>query len=133
MSKKNELWLKVIQNVARIETDLGKFLQTQHSLGLSEYRALEILSQSENHELRMQDLAVQLGLNQSSVSRVVERLERSALTIRDVCSNDKRGVYSVLTEQGLDKLRSAQKGYLNVLEKGLKDSQLSQILTSIDK
>ncbi|MFT3778061.1 MAG: MarR family transcriptional regulator [Ottowia sp.] len=57
-------------------------------------------TRSQDGELRMQELAALLGLNQSSVSRMVERQERAGLTVRDLFPDDKRGVYTVLTEQG---------------------------------
>src|SRR5690606_13659317 len=98
MSRKSDAWLKLIQIVSNVEADLGRMMQARHGLGLSEYRALEILARSQNTELRMQELAAHLGLNQSSVTRMVERLERAKLTVRDVCPDDKRGVYTVLTE-----------------------------------
>ncbi|MBN9403422.1 MAG: MarR family transcriptional regulator, partial [Burkholderiales bacterium] len=80
-SKKSDAWRSLIQTVANVEAELVKVLQARHGLGLSEYRALEILARSQNSELRMQELAAHLGLNQSSVSRVVERLERSGFTV----------------------------------------------------
>lgn len=120
MSKRSDAWLKLIQVVANVEADLGKVLQAQHRLGLSEYRALEILARSEDSELRMQELAAHLCLNQSSVSRMVERLERAGLTIRDLCPDDKRGVYTVLTEKGRAILEGAQPVYVQALDAALK-------------
>lgn len=121
MSKKSDAWLKLINVVSNVEADLGKVLQAQHRLGLSEYRALEILARSPNSELRMQELATHLLLNQSSVSRMVERLERAGLTIRDLCPDDKRGVYTVLTKEGHARLESAQPDYEKALETALKE------------
>jgi DNA-binding MarR family transcriptional regulator len=120
MSKRSDAWLKLIQVVANVEADLGKVLQAQHGLGLSEYRALEILARSQDSELRMQELAAHLRLNQSSVSRMVERLERAGLTVRDLCPDDKRGVYTVLTEKGRASLGSALPDYEQALEAALK-------------
>lgn len=122
MSKRSRSgsWLNLIQVIANVEADLGKVLQAQHGLGLSEYRALEILARSQDSELRMQELASHLRLNQSSVSRMVERLERGGLTVRDLCPNDKRGVYTVLTEKGRARLESAQPDYEAALEATLK-------------
>jgi DNA-binding MarR family transcriptional regulator len=120
-SKKSDAWLGLIQIVANVEADLAKVLQSQHGLGLSEYRALEILVRSPNSELRMQELAAHLRLNQSSVSRMVERLERSGLTVRDLCPDDKRGVYTVLTKDGRARLESARPGYEKALETALKE------------
>jgi DNA-binding MarR family transcriptional regulator len=128
MPKKSDAWLKLIQVVANVEADLGKVLQAQHGLGLSEYRALEILSRSQNFELRMQELASHLLLNQSSVSRMVERLERSGLTVRDLCPDDKRGVYTVLTAKGRMRLEQAQPAYETALEVGLKEHNVEKLM-----
>lgn len=121
MPSKSNSWLRLIQTVASVEADLGEVLQGQHGLGLSEYRALQVLSRSVNSELRMQDLATHLRLNQSSVSRMVERLERSGLALRDLCPDDKRGVYAVLTDKGRERLVSAQPDYDNALDGALRD------------
>jgi len=121
MSRKSDAWLKLIQTVSNVEADLGKMMQARHGLGLSEYRALEILARSPDSELRMQDLAAHLRLNQSSVSRMVERLERGGLTVRDVCPDDKRGVYTVLTDAGRARLESAKPNYEKALEAALKE------------
>lgn len=119
-SKKSDAWIKLIQIVANVEADLVKVLQAGHGLGLSEYRALEVLARSQNSELRMQELATHLRLNQSSVSRMVERLERAGFTIRDLCPNDKRGVYTVLTAKGRACLEEAHPAYQKALEAALK-------------
>ncbi|MGY6272071.1 MarR family winged helix-turn-helix transcriptional regulator [Achromobacter denitrificans] len=118
--KKSDAWHRLIQVVANVEADLGRLLQTRHGLGLSEYRALDILARSENSELRMQELASHLRLNQSSVSRMAERLERAGLTVRDLCPDDKRGVYTVLTQEGRASLESARPDYEQALDSALK-------------
>ncbi len=109
MSKQSLSWLKLTQTIAAVEAKLSKVLQAQHGLGLSEYRALEILARSPNAEMRMQELAAYLGLNQSSISRLVERLERDNSTVRDLCPDDKRGIYTVLTDTGRNRFGSTQR------------------------
>jgi DNA-binding MarR family transcriptional regulator len=131
MSKRSDAWLKLINIVSNVEADLGKVLQVQHGLGLSEYRALEILARSQNSELRMQELASHLLLNQSSISRMVERLERSGLTIRDLCPDDKRGVYTVLTKNGRARLESAQPDYEKALAAALKKHGGEELLLRV--
>ncbi|MBB6486898.1 DNA-binding MarR family transcriptional regulator [Rhizobium lusitanum] len=130
MSKRSDSWLKLIHVIANIETDLGKVLQDKHGLGLSDYRAIEVLSRSPSCELRMQELASHLRLNQSSVSRMVERLERSELTVRDLCPDDKRGVYTVLTDKGRLRLESAQPDYEAALKVALKEHGCEELLAS---
>lgn len=116
MLKRSDAWLNLIQLVANVESNLAAFLQTRHGLGLSEYRALEALARAPKSELRMQELATHLRLNQSSVSRLVERLERDGLTVRDLCPADKRGVYTVITKEGRARLKRAQPDYERALE-----------------
>ncbi|MGH8810658.1 MAG: MarR family winged helix-turn-helix transcriptional regulator [Advenella sp.] len=128
MSKKSDTWLKLIQVIANVETRLGAVLQAQHGLGLSEYRALEVLARSPNAELRMQELASHLRLNQSSVSRMAERLERVGFTIRDLCPDDKRGVYTVITDKGRAHLDGARVDYENALDDALKECGCEKLL-----
>ncbi|ACL67576.1 transcriptional regulator, MarR family [Anaeromyxobacter dehalogenans 2CP-1] len=118
-SRRGDAWLELVQLVAQVEADLGKVLQARHGLGLTEFRALELLARAPDSELRMQELAGQLRLNQSSVSRMVERLERGGLTVRDLCPDDKRGVYTVLTERGRARLEGARPDYARALEVAL--------------
>lgn len=129
MSKRSDSWLKLIHVVASVEAELVKVLQEQHGLGLSEYRALEILSRSPDSELRMQELASHLRLNQSSVSRMVERLERGGLTVRDLCPDDKRGVYTVLTDKGRSRFENAQPDFEEALDAALKEYGCEDLLS----
>lgn len=128
MPTHSQMWLNLIQTVSNIEAKLSKELTTKHGLGLSEYRALEILSNAPNSEIRMQELAIQLGLKQSSVSRMVERLEKEELTIRDLCPNDKRGVYTVLTDKGREKFNAAKINYEKILDSIFKNHDYSDLL-----
>jgi DNA-binding MarR family transcriptional regulator len=130
MSERSDSWLKLIQVVAVVEAELGKVLQARHGLGLSEYRALEVLARSPDSELRMQELASHLRLNQSTVTRMVERLERGGLTVRDLCPDDKRGVYTVLTEKGRTRLESAQSDYKQALDAALAEHGCEELLSS---
>jgi len=72
----------------------------RYGLGLSEYRALALLAAAPQRELRILDLADALHLNQSSVSRLVGRLEATTLVRRETCGDDRRGVFTVLTDEG---------------------------------
>lgn len=111
MSAQIKTWRQLAQFVASSDAALAKVLQTKHGIGLTEFLALDFLVSSANEELRMQDLSGRLHLNQSSVTRLVERLERQGLTKRDVCPDDKRGIYTVLTETGKRKVEDARPDY----------------------
>lgn len=113
------LWNRVLALHGHIEQELARALQRRHGLGLSEYRALTLLAASARGELRIQDLAEAIGLNQSSVSRMVARLEETGLTRRDICADDRRGVYSVITDEGRRRHTSAAPIYREILTAAL--------------
>ncbi|MDO3703401.1 MarR family transcriptional regulator [Micromonospora sp. C28SCA-DRY-2] len=94
-----------------MDASLGKWLMDAYSIGLTEYRALEHLAQAADKELRVNDLAQRVGLNQSSVTRLVSRLEAKDLARRDLCPDDRRGVYAVITEQGETLVRQVRDSY----------------------
>jgi DNA-binding MarR family transcriptional regulator len=130
VSRDDDLWVGVVRLHARVEHALAEALQW-HGLGLSEYRALCHLSTSSGGELRMQDLADLLGLNQSSVTRLVARLEKAGLTRRDVCAGDRRGVYSVITDAGRTRRAEAADAYEGALTAALDGAAADEELAGV--
>ncbi|MBV2363335.1 MarR family winged helix-turn-helix transcriptional regulator [Streptomonospora nanhaiensis] len=104
-------WSQVAAFASAVDAGLGKWLADRHGVGLTEYRALAHLAQAADRELRVNDLAQKVGLNQSSVTRMVSRLEDKGLTVRDLCPDDGRGVYAVLTDRGEELLREVRGPY----------------------
>jgi DNA-binding MarR family transcriptional regulator len=113
------IWDQVVTLYGRVEHELSKALQRRHGIGLSEYRALCRLAEADEGELRMQELADLIGLNQSSVSRLVNRLETAGLTRRAHCPKDRRGVYTVITEEGRAVREKAAPTYAETLTSAL--------------
>lgn len=130
MSSRSDAWLRLVHAVGNIEADVGRAMQDRHGLGLSEYRALQVLARARDSELRMQELAAHLRLNQSSISRLVERLERSELTVRDLCPDDKRGVYTVLTDKGRARLEGAAADYGKALDAAIEKHGCEDLLSA---
>ncbi|MFE3884393.1 MarR family winged helix-turn-helix transcriptional regulator [Streptomyces lydicus] len=130
-----EHWDRLGTLHTRVEQELAKALQQHHGIGLSEYRALARLARADDGELRMQELADLIGLNQSSVSRLASRLESSGLTRRDLCPDDRRGVYSVITDQGRDVHAQARPTYDGALHAALDaaaaDGHLGPLVASL--
>lgn len=112
-------WSRLLILHAHVESRLATVLQRRHGLGVSEYRALSFLDEADNSELRMTELADLLGLNQSSVTRLVGRLNAAEFTYRDLCPDDKRGAYTVLTDAGRERYREARATYEATLSTAL--------------
>jgi DNA-binding MarR family transcriptional regulator len=99
-----DAFLALLARQARIEQAVSRRLRREGA-SLSEYRALRLLKQCSEGEMRLLDLTDALGLDQSSVSRLVVRLEDSGAVRREPCGDDRRGVFCVLTKTGSERER----------------------------
>jgi DNA-binding MarR family transcriptional regulator len=95
---------------------LSAQLSADHGLTLSDYEVLLRLARATDRRMRRVDLAEQVLLTASGVTRLLDGLERSGYVERASCSSDRRVVYAVLTEEGLDKLRAASQTHLAQIE-----------------
>lgn len=94
-----------------MDASLDRWLNDTYRVGLTEFRALGPISQTSEKELRVSHLAREVGLNQTSATRLVTRLEAKGYAQRDTCPDDGRGVYAVITEAGEGLLREARSPY----------------------
>ncbi|WP_054811521.1 MarR family winged helix-turn-helix transcriptional regulator [Nocardia arizonensis] len=92
-------WRQLLERHATVSCALEKALQ-QHDIGLSEFETLDRLVDANCGDYRMSDLAGDIHLSQSALSRAVARLERDGLVERSMCAEDRRAVFVCLTEKG---------------------------------
>src|SRR5882757_9923415 len=93
-------WRDIASCYTAVRCALDRELDERHGLGMSEFEALDRLAEATDGKQRMQELGEAMYLSQSALSRVVARLERDGLVARDMCAEDRRGVYVRLTEAG---------------------------------
>ncbi|MFE7192733.1 MarR family winged helix-turn-helix transcriptional regulator [Kitasatospora sp. NPDC057541] len=103
-----ELWNQLAVLVAEVGTTVDRRLTREAGISLSEFQTLNALAAAEPEGLRIQQLAEALGLNQSSASRLVARLQGQGLVSRGVSETDRRGVLARITEQGKETARQAR-------------------------
>jgi DNA-binding MarR family transcriptional regulator len=100
---------------AALERELGE----RHGLGISDFEVLARLVEAEQHHARAQELAEQVHLSQSALSRLVDRLARHGLVQRFTCDMDRRGIFVELTDAGLAKYLDAAPTHHDVLARTL--------------
>ncbi|GAA2373551.1 MarR family transcriptional regulator [Catellatospora methionotrophica] len=108
---------------ARIEQRLERALQAAHRLSVVEYSVLELLSRQERWHMRMQQLADAVVLSQSATTRLVARLEEQGLLSRYLCENDRRGIFTEVTESGLSLLEQARPTHDQALREAMHDAE----------
>lgn len=117
-------WSKVAAFASAVDANVDRWLASNYRVGLTEFRALIFLSQASDKELRVNDLAYRIGLNQTSTTRLVSRLEVKGHVRRCVCEEDGRGVYAVITDEGETLLREAREPYESRVHELLKRSSV---------
>jgi MarR family transcriptional regulator, 2-MHQ and catechol-resistance regulon repressor len=90
-----------------------------HDLSPAEFEVLLRLGRTPGGLLRMSDLAAQTQLTTSGITRVVDRLERDGLVVRQACPTDRRGSFAHLTAAGTARLDAVLPGHVELIEKWL--------------
>jgi DNA-binding MarR family transcriptional regulator len=116
-------WRAFVIAHARVRRRLDDDLRVEHALSLPEYEALLFLAEAADRRLRMSQLADSLILSRSGVTRLVDRLVDDGLVERSQCATDARGAEALLTDAGVDRLRSAARTHL----RGIRDYFLDAI------
>ena len=93
---------------AAVTRELSARLEAQHGLTLSDYDVLVQLYFAEGQRLRRIDLARQVLLTASGITRLLDGLERAGWVAKHRCESDARVAYAVLTKPGLEKFEQAR-------------------------
>jgi len=92
--------LAIRRAVALWETRVDAELGGAHGLGLSDFAVLHHLAEAPGGRLRRIDLARQVALTPSGVTRLLGPLERRGILTRESDGSDARATYAVLTRSG---------------------------------
>ena len=115
-------WNELEAEHARVREALEHRLQREHRLSLTEYEVLRRLSDSPEGNRRIQELAEDIHLSQSALSRLVQRLEDDGFVCRNVCDHDRRGVFACVTDAGRKAQAEAHPTHVSVLAETLGDT-----------
>jgi DNA-binding MarR family transcriptional regulator len=108
-------WREMVACHAAICATLERELGERHALGVSDFEVLDRLAESPEGKCRAQDLAESVHLSQSALSRLVDRLVKNALVERCACDMDRRGIFVVLTPEGLRRQAEAAVTHRDIL------------------
>ena len=105
-------WRAFLLAHARIARRLDEELRAEHDISFAEYDALLTIAQAPGRRIRMGQLADEVLLSKSGVTRLIDRLVSDGLVERSACLADARGAEAVLTGRGLARLRAASRTHL---------------------
>lgn len=106
---------------ATLTRELSASLVAEHGLTINDYGCLLLLSRAGEEGMRRIDLANELRLSPSGITRLLDRLEDQGLVGKGACKEDARVSYAILTEGGLAKLREAAPRHIEDIDRQLAD------------
>lgn len=107
-----------------LDAELERALQRDHKLSVVEYTVLDALDRQDGWHMRMAQLARAAALSSSAATRLVNRLEERGLLERFLCPDDRRGIYTQVTDAGRQLLTAARPTHDTTLEASLEQARL---------
>jgi DNA-binding MarR family transcriptional regulator len=117
-------WSELESEHARVREALEHALQREHRMSLTEYEVLRRLAEAPEGHRRIQELAEEIHLSQSALSRLVQRLEDDGFVSRSICDHDRRGVYACVTDAGRTAQSQAHPTQVSVLAETLGEARV---------
>jgi DNA-binding MarR family transcriptional regulator len=94
-------------------------LQRDANMPRTYFEILWLLHEAPGRSLRMSDLAAATGSQPSRITHAVGRLEEAGRVRRELCTDDRRGWFTVLTDEGLEALKLAAPKYAESIRERL--------------
>ncbi|NOU78879.1 MarR family transcriptional regulator [Paenibacillus sp. LMG 31459] len=126
-------WLSLSHIQMNVAAALEAKLVENYQLSLKEFYVLLFLSEAPEKKLKLQQLESMVGLSQSAVSRLVSRFEAKGCGAleRKVCDDDRRSIYTSLTDIGQNKVDRAQVTVNEVLQEAFPVADIQQLLEQL--
>jgi len=132
-----EAFKHLLRAHAAITRELDRELVNDHGLTINDYEVLLRLSRAPNKVLRRVDLAQQVLLTPSGITRLLDGLQRSGLVEKASCENDARVVYAKLTDEGAKRLDEASRSHLasirTLFASQLTDDELETLASLLER
>jgi DNA-binding MarR family transcriptional regulator len=110
-------WRAYMQMQGRLSARLNRQLQIDSGLSLADYEVLANLTDVTDGRLRAYELQQRLQWEQSRLSHHLTRMQRRGLVGREGCTDDGRGAFVVLTEEGRAAIEAAAPGHVDTVRR----------------
>lgn len=100
-------WVRLLRAHSSISRAFNRDLTAGHGLTINDYEVLLLLSHAPDRRMRRVDLAEEVSLTASGMTRLLDGLQASGYVEKATCESDARVTYAVLTDAGLEQLEAA--------------------------
>jgi DNA-binding MarR family transcriptional regulator len=126
-------WLRLAGVMLKLSPALDSQLQRDRDLTHFDYLCLAMLSESEDHTLRMSALAGRANASLSRLSHVVSKLERRGWVAREPSPDSRRVTLVALTEKGWQVLQESAPGHVETVRSLVFDGLSREDVTALER
>jgi len=137
-------WRTLLRYSVLMLDRLDDELRSVHGIGLADYEILAQLAEAPGRALRMSELANLALVSRSRLTHRVDRLADAGLVRREPCPTDRRGMFAVLSDEGLQMLEEAAPTHVAGVRRYVVDpldattrralvDELEDVVTELDK
>lgn len=119
--KEQESWRAWLDMTRLLPDQLSRELGAEHCLSIADYEILVQLSENPDRRIRMSDLAERTLSSRSRLTHQCDRLAKRGLITREPCTDDGRGSWAVLTQEGWDTIEGAAPDHVASVRKNFVD------------
>jgi DNA-binding MarR family transcriptional regulator len=101
----------LIRKVVKVQRQVDHDLIHEQSMTLREVTTLQCLSEANEGQLRMKELATATNVSLGRVTRVIQKLESQGLVARKKAADDGRGWNAIITDAGRTRIRQSSHSY----------------------
>ena len=124
-------WRALLRAHAGLMARLDRELEAEHGMSLGEYEVLSFISEAATERMRMSELAQEVLISPSALTRRLDRLTSRGWVARERCPQDARGAFAVLTPEGRRRLETAAPTHARGVRRHLVDRLSRSQLTGL--
>jgi DNA-binding MarR family transcriptional regulator len=113
--REQRTWRAYLAMQAQLQAQLHRRLQADSGLSYADFDVLVALTDRNGEQVRVLELAEALQWEKSRLSHHLSRMQGRGLVERQECTDDARGAFVVLTEEGRRAIEGAAPGHVEAV------------------
>ncbi len=130
-------WVKLVRTQQILLEQMETDLKAANLPPLGWYDVLLELDRQSSKKLRISEVGAEVLLSKSNITRLIDRMEKKELVVREPCEEDGRGAYAVITKDGKAMKRKMwtvyQKSIANYFNEPLTDTDKKNLTRILGK
>jgi DNA-binding MarR family transcriptional regulator len=125
-------WLKLVRTHTRFWDELEAQMRREHGLTMARFDVLTHLNMA-GGRLGLSELASQIALSPSGLSKLLDRMDASGLIRREADPADARAAFATITPEGRELVKKARRSHHALLRRTIGEALDERDVTDLER